>query len=680
MGSKLRIYMNEYNVPMAGTIFLPVVSGLLKSNVESVDELRDRYQFMPFAYKRDSVDCIVDHHEDPAVAAFSVSMWNEQLSLKVAEMVKRRYPECLIVFGGPQVPHQPTEYFCRHPFIDIAVRGEGEDTFVEILTRHLSTNEFAGIGGVSWRDPVTGECHVNLGEHPLRKDLDDYPSPYLDATFDSIMANLGETRPMVILESNRGCPFKCTFCYWGKGGLDRKFRYHGMDRIAQELEWAAKHEIKFLYLADSNFGMLHRDLEIAEILAGMKRQYGYPEIFHTNFGKNTDDKIFDIAVLLHDNGLLRAVTMARQSNDTETLRNIKRANIKMSTYHNLQRRFNAVDVPVYSELILGLPGETYESWVTGIGQLLESGLKNQMFVYHCVVLPNTELGDPKYREQYGVVTQRAHVSEFHGRIRPDWAVEEYEDIVVQTNSMPVADWRKMCVFSWIAMMFHSLKAGFFLMTYLRERYDVDYTDLPRHIGENRMSPGIGNLLRREVEYFQAHLDRFLEGNAGCLHIVPGLDLYWHSEEASFLRICDELDEFYAELVEVVAEFLDLRKVSYDRQELEEAIRYQQMRIPTVELPKVTEARFEFNFPEYFESHLRMDPLPLTKTPQILTISPIDYRGDKIKYSHDTMLRGRKGGALMNVARWRPAAAAEDRRQHHRVRKTDAGAEAASPMA
>jgi putative methyltransferase len=673
MYTKRRVYFNEYNVPLAGTIFLPIVSGLLKSNAEVVDELQSIYQFMPFAYKRDSVSRIVDLHEDPAVAAFSVSMWNEQLSLRVARQIKERNPDCLVVFGGPQVPHYPVEYFQEHPFIDVAVRGEGEDTFVDILTRYLNSNEFADIGGVSWRNPVTGECVINPGDHPLRQDLDDYPSPYLNGTFDDIIANLGETRPLVILETNRGCPFKCTFCYWGKGGLDTKFRYHSIKRVAQELEWVAQREIKFLYLADSNFGMIKRDREIAAILVDLKRRYGYPEIFHTNFGKNTDDKIFDIGVLLHENNLLRAVTMARQSNNSETLRNVKRANIKMSTYYNLQSRFNAIDVPTYSELILGLPGETYESWVVGMEELLELGLENQIFVYLCVVLPNTELGDSAYREKFGIVTQRAQVSEFHGAIRKDTAVVEYEDIVVQTDSMPVEDWRKMCIFSWMAMLFHSLKLGFYLLTYLRECYGIGYTDLPRHISESKMSPGLGGLLRRELAYLNGHLDRFLDGNAGCLHIVPGLDLYWHSEEASFLRLIEELDEFYVELVEVVAEFLDIRDVKYDRQELEDAIRYQHMRVPTVELPAVTVARFEYNFPEYFEPKLRTDPQPLSKTPQILQVFPIDYQGDKIRYSHDTILRGRKGGALLNKAEWSPAAAHD--RPSREVQQT-AGTEAA----
>src|SRR5439155_23794791 len=99
---------------------------------------------------------IVAQYDNPSVAAFSTSMWNEQLSLRVAAEVRKRFPECLIVFGGPQVPHHPAEYFDVNPFIDVAVRGEGEEAFSEILLRALESREFDGIARMAWRDLSTG--------------------------------------------------------------------------------------------------------------------------------------------------------------------------------------------------------------------------------------------------------------------------------------------------------------------------------------------------------------------------------------------------------------------------------------------------------------------------------------------------------------------------------------------
>src|SRR5205807_2382755 len=104
--------------------------------------------------------------------------------------------------------------------------------------------------------------------------------------------------------------------------------------------------------------------------------------------------IFNIASLLHSHELEKGITLARQSNDETTLENIKRQNIRLSTYRNLQRRFDSQGIPVYVELILGLPGETYETWLHGLNEVLaQTGIKNQLFIYFCQVYPNTDLGD-----------------------------------------------------------------------------------------------------------------------------------------------------------------------------------------------------------------------------------------------------------------------------------------------
>src|SRR3989344_2775141 len=136
-GQRRRVYFNEYNVLMEGTAYLPIVSGLLRAHAETFDLLKQSYEFMPFFFYRDIPQCILPHYDNPSVAAFSVSMWNEQLNLQIAEAVKRKFPDCLIVFGGPHVPHHPEEYFKEHSFVDVAVRGEGEESFSEILIRNL---------------------------------------------------------------------------------------------------------------------------------------------------------------------------------------------------------------------------------------------------------------------------------------------------------------------------------------------------------------------------------------------------------------------------------------------------------------------------------------------------------------------------------------------------------------
>lgn len=648
---KRRVYFNEFNVLMERAAYLPLVSGLLRAYSETSEEIKANYEFMPFLFHRDSVDTILSQYEEPAVAAFSVSMWNEQLNLKVAERVKRLYPNCLIVFGGAQVPHHAEAYFKKFPFIDVAVRGEGEEAFSEVLSRFLTSRDFSAINGLSWRDEATGECVRNDGERPQSRDLDIYPSPYIEGLFEELTEKRRDMEFQAIIETNRGCPFLCTFCFWGQGGLSRRYRYHGIDRTARELEWCATHRVRYVFNADSNFGMHERDRQIAQILVETKKKYGYPEKFRTCFGKNTDDKIYEIAMLLHQNDLEKGITLARQSNDETTLRNIKRQNIKLSTYRNLQVRFNEGNVPVYSELILGLPGENYQTWVAGIEELLQAGLKNQIFVYQCEVYPNTELADPEYMKKFGIETKRIRLTEIHGAIREEGLTPEYQDIVIKTNSMSVEEWRKMCIFSWVTMVLHSLKMGFFLLAYLVDRYRIRHIDLIDYISECRMPEDVGSILREELAHFDRQVERLLKGS-GRGHAMPEFgNIYWDEEEASFLRISEKLDPFYDEMLVLLRHFLDERGIAYDDAELAEAVQYQKMRIPSLHPPRERERTFHLNFPEYFETRFHSEPIPLKVKPQVLTINPKDYKGDRTKYSRQTILWGRKSGTMLTEVKW-----------------------------
>jgi putative methyltransferase len=348
-----------------------------------------------------------------------------------------------------------------------------------------------------------------------------------------------------IIETNRGCPFLCTFCYWGRGGLTRKYKHYGLERVQRELEWCARHKISYVFNADSNFGMHKRDEEIAGFLVSLKVKTGYPEKFRTCYGKNTNDRIFKIGSMLHAQELDKGITLARQSNDPVVLENIKRGNISMETYQTLQTRFNEADIPIYTELILGLPGETKETWRKAIEDLLNAGLKNQLFIYFCQILPNTDMADPEYRRKFGIETQRIELNEIHSTVRkPSW-VSEYEHIVVSTHSMPLADWREMAVLSWMTMLMHSLKLGYFVMEWLFAERGVKRIDFLTHLASG---PGNGPIAWL-VEDFYAKADRMLKGEGrGC---VACGNIYWDVEEAAFIELMREPDSFFADMMSVI---------------------------------------------------------------------------------------------------------------------------------
>jgi len=673
---KLRVYFGEFNVLMEKAAYLPLVSGILRAYAEQDETIRQHYEFLPFQFLRAKPETLLENFVDPDVVCFSSSMWNEQLNLRLSALIKEKYPECLIIYGGPHVPHHPEEYFKQHPFIDIGVRGEGERPFLAVLNRFIESRDFEDIPNISWRNPDTGECVRNDGEYPLEKDLDTYPSPYTEGLFDDLFEQHPETNFQAIIETNRGCPFLCSFCFWGQGGLSLKFRYHGMDRIKDEFKWIANNKISYVFNADSNFGMHRRDAEIADFLIDTNKEYGFPEKFRTCFGKNTDERIFDIGLKLHKHGLEKGITLSRQSMDSQTLEYIDRKNIKMSTYRNLQTKYNEHEIPVYTELILGMPGEHHEGWLDGIEELLQSGLKNQLFIYPCQVYPNTSMGDPEYIKKFGIRTQRIRLTEIHALIRPDDDMPEYEDIIIESDAMPMADWKRMSRFSWMVMMLHSLKLGYFILMYMAERYGTRHRDLIQFISESQMPEEDAPIFHAEGAFHKEIMAKILDGQGRACELPEYGNLYWDVEEASILRIAGQLDEFYAQFQRVLELFLKEKNISFNQEELSQAVHYQRMRFPTWNAPDKSRAEYDFNFPEYFERGHLGSPIPLEPVSQTLVLTnPRDYEGDKIRFAREVILWGRKSDRLLEEATWEgestapssdqaPVAVSPDQPQHN----------------
>ena len=339
--------------------------------------------------------------------------------------------------------------------------------------------------------------------------------------------------------------------------------------------------------------------------------------------------------------------LARQSNDLTVLDNISRKNIKITTYNNVQHRFNESKIPVYSELIIGLPGETFETWTTGIEEMLQAGTKNQLFVYLCQVFPNTELADPEYQKKHGVETTRIKLTEIHAAIRDEKTVTEFEDIITATNSMTVEEWKRITIFSWVMMTFHSLKLGFFVLLYLVDRFGLRFSDFIAYLGDLDLSRGKSPVIMNEILEFRAKTERLLEGNGrGCT--LPDFGhLYWDEEEASFLRISEKIDEFYEELFLVTSDFLNEKGLNSNETELREVIRYQRLRIPCVADRGEVSVQFQYNWPEYFESRLTSNPISIQKIPQAMTVRYKDFAGDKREYAKQTIMWGRKSGTIMS---------------------------------
>ena len=475
---KKRIYFFESNIPMAGTIYLPLVSGLLQAYAQTFADIANAYEFMPYIFMRDVPEKMIREVENPFVFCFSVCIWNEQLSLCVAKLVRNLWKDCIIVFGGPSVTK---DYQELHPYINYIILEEGERKFVKLLGKLIG-------------------AEINVDQD----NLSNYPSPYTLGLYERTISDHPELTFQAIVETNRGCPFTCTFCYWGQGFEEKKVRHHTLEHVREEAEWIGRHGIKYVFMADANFGMYDRDYEVAKIYCEVKQKYGYPEKVRVCYGKNKEENVFKVATLMHSCDLTKAVTLARQSNSEEALKSIRRSNIKLSVYDNLRDRYHSAGIPTYTEIILGMPGETKESFVKGVGEI--AGTPTQLFIYHCTILPNTEMADPEYIKKYGLVTSRVPLAEIHGQYRDSNFVQEYEDIVVQTNTMTKEDWIDCAVYAW--------------RTQLEFVFGIDL--IPDWV-EN---------------YFERIAVGITEGRERAQYDPGYGNIYWEPEEMAFLMICN----------------------------------------------------------------------------------------------------------------------------------------------
>jgi len=419
-----------------------------------------------------------------------------------------------------------------------------------------------------------------------------------------------------------------------------------LNLINEEIEWMGRHGIRYVFNADSNFGMHKRDIEIAEFLAETKKTYGFPEKFRTCYGKNTDEKILKVGSFLHDHGLEKGITISYQSMNDQVQKNIKRDNIKIEIARNLQSEFNEKNIPIYTELILGLPGETVDSWIDGVDEVLSSGFTNQLFIYACLVFPNTDLGDSDYQKEFGIVTQRIEAAEIHASKRPsDWQ-PEYEDILVETHTMSRNEWRHLMVFSWVTMLLHSLKLGYFILGYLYDRFDCHHSDLISYITEQRFPEGKCSMWNNQIASFNDKAAGILNGEGRGVVLPEYGEIYWDEEEAGFLRLSEDLDVLYRQTLELLRSFLNDKGLEYDDLELAEVVRYQRMRIPAAGLLPETTAKFSYNVPEYFEKLFGENPVRLARKAQILDLKAVDFGSDKRRYARESILWGRKSDLIL----------------------------------
>ena len=599
------VYLSQTNYlhgPENKNMYLPYAVGCLWAYASKDKYISDNYTLKEILVLREDVKKVVKRIENPYVVGFSCYVWNEEYQLELSKQIKKKFPNCLIVFGGPQVPDEPKQYLENNTHIDICIRGEGEEPFKQILLG----NELTSIKGVHTKFFETG--------HSERiEDLDDIPSPYTNGIFDNLIDKHTNIDWHVMLESNRGCPHRCTFCDWGALTFS-KIKKYSMDRIRKDIDWAADYGSEYLLFADANFGIFKdRDEEITDYVIKLKEKIGQPKMFSASWTKNSNQSVLNMAEKLYNSDLLRSLTFAVQSMDEAVLGAIKRKNMKVNDLDYFLQECNKKQIPYYTELILGLPEETYDSWVDSICKLLNAGQHSAIETHFLQILRNSALN--KEGRDLKVAKTKTY---FDGSENVD-KYQETVEIVVGTETMNFDDFIECIVFNWLVVNFHSYGWTQLISRYLIKRGDVSYKsfykNLLNHVTQSRFLKNEMNLIKDEAKHY------FTKGYFKNLNI-PAQRLIYSSQfnmHKNSEKVWEELNGFFNQY-QLDGDLLKLQK-SYVR-DLKSEYPYK--------------LKFDFNWFEYI-----INDTELINKPFIMEFDVMDEVKTKSEYRENLYYKKRQ---------------------------------------
>ncbi len=247
--------MGEYLPPPYGLLQL---AGYLESKVADAEiEVLD-CQAMPLDWN--GLTQRIEAFSPDVVASSGFATCNVYVTARTLETAKKLKPEVVTVTGGQHFTALAQESLEAYPEIDVVVRGEGEETFVELVKAVRDKKDFSGIAGISFRNH---QKILHNRPRPLIEDLNQLPFPayhfveeYAHRYHFTMMA--GSKARYGVVEASRGCPHRCTFCSQWKH-WQGTWRHKSVKRVADEMEFLYEnYGSRLLWLTDDNFGVGQR--------------------------------------------------------------------------------------------------------------------------------------------------------------------------------------------------------------------------------------------------------------------------------------------------------------------------------------------------------------------------------------------------------------------------------------
>jgi hypothetical protein len=382
---------------------------------------------------------------EPFVVGVSNYIWNIEIQYSAIKVLKKRYPNTIVVCGGPNYPddhEDQVDFLKKYPLFDIYIYKDGEIPFAGLVKFLLENN-----GDIeAAKRAKLPSCHALVDGEPVFgdtvpriRDLSTLPSPYLLGMMDKFFTQ----KLIPTIQTNRGCPFTCTFCTEGGRYYNKVFKTT-LDRKTAEVQYIVDRvtHTKSLRITDSNFGMFEEDKDFCRFLGEKQASSGYPEYIMCSTGKNKKERILECNELL--SGAMR-LTASVQSLDPNVLSAVKRDNISLDGLMYVSDETSDSDTHAYSELILALPNDSVVAQEASIDGLMKIGIGN-ITQHQLALIHGTELNSRATRQKYSYRSGYRPIQRCVGNyslLGEKFFAVEIEEIAVATNTLSFEDYFDM---------------------------------------------------------------------------------------------------------------------------------------------------------------------------------------------------------------------------------------------
>lgn len=307
------------------------------------------------------------------VVGLSCYIWNGRSLIAAARELKRLQPGVRIVMGGPEVGPIARDVITAEPSIDVIVRSEGEVPFAEIVDAWKAGRELDDVAGICFR---RGDDIIETADAVILRDLNLLPSPHRDkyVTFKGRVAQI---------ETQRGCVFRCNFCFYNKDLSIRNRRFE-LDRVKRELLYWLNRDVHSIYLMDPVFNLnAARAKEICRFIAEHNHQK--IKVHSEIWAEFMDDELAKLMKAAN----VYWLEVGLQTTDDTSLAAIERR-LRMEPFLEGINSLKRNNLYFELQLIYGLPFETRETFRRSLdfAARLEPA---ELSVFMLLVLPGTEL-------------------------------------------------------------------------------------------------------------------------------------------------------------------------------------------------------------------------------------------------------------------------------------------------